>query len=52
MSKKEKEVEEQCREFRQMFDSLRREIGKVIVGYETIVDNVLICLFCGGHVLL
>ncbi|MGD8500685.1 MAG: MoxR family ATPase [Phycisphaerales bacterium] len=52
MSKKEKEVEEQCRDFRQMFESLRREIGKVIVGYETIVEDVLICLFCGGHVLL
>ncbi|UCE50758.1 MAG: AAA family ATPase, partial [Phycisphaerales bacterium] len=35
-----------------MFESLRREIGKVIVGYEDIIDNVLICLFCGGHVLL
>ena len=52
MSKKEKEVQEQCRDFRKMFESLRREIGKVIVGYETIVEDVLICLFCGGHVLL
>ena len=52
MSNKEKEVQEQCRDFRKMFDSLRREIGKVIVGYETIVDDVLICLFCGGNVLL
>jgi len=52
MSKKQKEVQEQCREFRQMFESLRREIGKVIVGYESIVEDVLICLFCGGHVLL
>jgi len=52
MSKKEKDVQEQCRDFRKMFDSLRREIGKVIVGYETIVDDVLICLFCGGNVLL
>ena len=52
MSKNANEVEAQCREFRQMFDSLRREVGKVIVGYETIVENVLICLFCGGHVLL
>jgi MoxR-like ATPase len=52
MSKKEKDVQEQCRDFRKMFDSLRREIGKVIVGYETIVEDVLICLFCGGHVLL
>ncbi|MHC4559947.1 MAG: AAA family ATPase [Planctomycetota bacterium] len=52
MSKTEKEVEKQCRGFREMFDSLRREIGKVIVGHETIVDDVLISLFCGGHVLL
>jgi MoxR-like ATPase len=52
MSKKEKDVQEQCRDFRNMFDSLRREIGKVIVGYETIVEDVLICLFCGGNVLL
>jgi len=52
MSKKEKDVQQQCRDFRKMFDSLRREIGKVIVGYETIVEDVLICLFCGGHVLL
>jgi len=52
MSKKEKDVQQQCRDFRKMFDSLRGEIGKVIVGYETIVEDVLICLFCGGHVLL
>jgi len=52
MSKKEKEVQQQCRDFRKMFDSLRGEIGEVIVGYETIVEDVLICLFCGGHVLL
>jgi MoxR-like ATPase len=52
MSKDTNEVEAQCREFREMFESLRREVGKVIVGYEEIVENVLICLFCGGHVLL
>ena len=47
-----KDIEKQCREFRQMFQSLRNEIARVIVGHEEIVDNVLICLFCGGHVLL
>jgi MoxR-like ATPase len=52
MSKDANDVETQCREFRQMFESLQREVGKVIVGYEEIVENVLICLFCGGHVLL
>jgi MoxR-like ATPase len=48
----EKEVEQQCRDFREMFEALRREIGKVIVGHEEIVDSVLIALFGGGHVLL
>lgn len=47
-----KDVKEQCREFRQMFERLRAEIGKVIVGHDDIVENVLICLFCGGHILL
>jgi len=48
----EKEVEAQCRQFREMFESLRREVGKVIVGHQETVDNVLISLFSGGHVLL
>ena len=48
----EKEVEQQCREFREMFEALRDEVGKVIVGHQEIVDNVLISLFSGGHVLL
>jgi MoxR-like ATPase len=52
MSETKKDVEKQCREFRQMFELLRDEIAKVIVGHEQIVDNVLICLFCGGHILL
>jgi len=52
MAMNEKEVERQCADFRRMFESLRREIGKVIVGQEEIVDNVLISLFSGGHVLL
>jgi len=52
MAKEVKDVEGHCRDFRRKFESLRSEIGKVIVGHEEIVDNVLICLFCGGHVLL
>ncbi len=47
-----KEVEKLCRDFREMFESLRREVAKVIVGHDDIVENVLISLFCGGHVLL
>jgi len=33
-------------------EEVRQEIGKVIVGQQQVVDGVLICLFCGGHVLL
>ena len=32
MAKEKKGVEEQCHDFRRMFESLRSEIGKVIVG--------------------
>jgi len=46
------EVEKRCSEFRRIFESLRKEIGKVIVGHGDIVDDALICLFCAGHVLL
>jgi MoxR-like ATPase len=33
-------------------DKVRREIAKVIVGQEDVVDGVLVCLLVGGHVLL
>ena len=52
MAENTTDVEKLCSGFREMFQSLRAEVGKVIVGHTDIVDNVLICLFCGGHVLL
>jgi MoxR-like ATPase len=33
-------------------NAVRREIGKVIVGQEDVIDGVLICLLSSGHVLL
>jgi MoxR-like ATPase len=33
-------------------DQVRREIAKIIVGQQDVVDGVLICLMSGGHVLL
>jgi MoxR-like ATPase len=33
-------------------DTVREEIGKVIVGQKDVVEGVLICLLAGGHVLL
>jgi len=52
MAKQVSDVEGKCRDFRKKFDALRTEIGKVIVGHEDIVENVLVSIFCGGHVLL
>src|SRR5690606_39541607 len=34
------------------YRDVHREIGKMIVGHEEIVDGVLTCLFVGGHALL
>src|SRR3974377_495222 len=33
-------------------NAVRREIGKIIVGQDHVVEGVLICLLSGGHVLL
>ena len=33
-------------------DLVRKEIGKIIVGQQPVVDGVLTCLLAGGHVLL
>jgi MoxR-like ATPase len=33
-------------------NAVRREISKIIVGQEDVVEGVLICLLAGGHVLL
>jgi MoxR-like ATPase len=46
------ELKEQLDRFRSDFDALKREIGKVIVGHEEIVEGTLTALIAGGHVLL
>ena len=43
---------EQIEKFREVYNGLREEIGKVIVGQEAIVDWTLNALFANGHVLL
>jgi MoxR-like ATPase len=45
-------TEEQIQQFRNAYEALRAEIGKVIVGHEEIVEGTLIAVFGGGHVLL
>ncbi|HOL39213.1 MAG: MoxR family ATPase [Dictyoglomaceae bacterium] len=39
-------------DFTDVIGKIRREIGRVIVGYDEIIDLILISLFSGGHVLL
>jgi MoxR-like ATPase len=45
-------TEQAIQSFRETYTRLRSEIGKVIVGHESIVEGTLIALFAGGHVLL
>ncbi len=46
------EVVRRCQAFRTVFDRLRKEIGRVMVGQDEIVEQTLIGLFADGHVLL
>jgi MoxR-like ATPase len=46
------DLERQLEAFRNDFESLGREIGKVIVGHEQVIEGVLSALATGGHVLL
>jgi MoxR-like ATPase len=43
--------EERVQAFVQSYERLKSEVHKVIVGHEAIVDQVLVGLFAGGHVL-
>jgi MoxR-like ATPase len=43
---------ERVEAFVRSYGDLEREVHKVIVGHDEIVDQVLIALFAGGHVLL
>jgi len=45
-------TEEQIASFRDKFDRMKAEIGKVIVGHDTIVEGALTALLGGGNLLL
>jgi MoxR-like ATPase len=40
------------REFQDTFGAVRREVGRVVVGHEEVLDTILTGLFAGGHVLI
>ena len=46
------ELKHDLDQFRADFDLLRREIGKIVVGQDDIVEGTLMALIAGGHVLL
>ncbi|MBI4568422.1 MAG: MoxR family ATPase [Planctomycetes bacterium] len=46
------DVTERADRFRRIFEELREEVGKVIVGHREAVEQVLTAVFCGGNVLL
>ena len=45
-------TEQAANQFVETFNRIRSEVAKFIVGQEQIVEDVLIAIVCGGHVLL
>lgn len=45
-------METRAERFRTVYERVRTEIGKVVVGHEEVVHGVLTCLFASGHALL
>ena len=46
------EIEQRISSARSSFDELRAEMARVIVGHESLIEQVFIALVCGGHCLL
>ena len=46
------QAEQEAARFRRLIADLKAEVGKVIVGMDVVVENTLIALLVGGHVLL
>jgi MoxR-like ATPase len=46
------QIEAQAEAFRDCFAHLRAQIGTVFVGQRSLVDQLLLCFFCQGHVLI
>lgn len=47
-----KDFEGKAEQFREKYNKIREEVGKVIVGHDEIVHGVLTCMMIGGHCLL
>ncbi len=45
-------IQQQAEQFRNRYQAVREQIGRVIVGHDEVIHGVLTCLFVGGHCLL
>src|SRR5690349_400157 len=45
-------IEEQVEGFQKLFTMVKKEVAKVIVGYDDIIECVIMALLANGHVLL
>src|SRR4051812_39559429 len=45
-------IEKRAAQFSERYQSVYKQLGRVIVGHSDIVHGVLTCLFVGGHCLL
>src|ERR687889_2273068 len=45
-------IEKRAAQFAERYQSVYKQLGRVIVGHSDIVHGVLTCLFVGGHCLL
>jgi MoxR-like ATPase len=45
-------IEPQVAEFKQRYQSIEAEVGKVIVGHKEVVGQTILCMMIGGHALL
>ena len=52
MSGDNKDIVALADEFKATYDLIKKEIGKVIIGQEKIIDQLLISLFSNGHCVL
>jgi MoxR-like ATPase len=52
MSNVAQSMQQQAEEFRNRYNQVKEQIGRVIVGHEDIVHGVLTAIFVGGHCLL
>ncbi len=48
----QRRAEQEAGRFRRLVDGLREQVGRVIVGMDGVIENTLIALLAGGHVLL